>query len=83
MWQLNLFLPTTSQLFVCGVAGFKMFFGGTRKMNIRELMLRREVEMKCLNCGKDISQRILHNEIHIHLCDNCRIEFINKKFGRV
>lgn len=47
-------------------------------MNLDEIILEREMKFKCLGCGKDLSDKIINRKIRIHLCDNCRREYLRK-----
>lgn len=41
--------------------------------NTKEYILQREINMKCLNCGKSLKKEILTKSIRIHLCKKCRM----------
>ena len=44
--------------------------------------IKREIEMQCLNCGKNLSALILNRNIRIHLCENCRTKLLDEMFGK-
>ena len=51
-----------------------------RKTNekARKEILQRELNLECLNCGKSLHRKIMNKEIHIHLCEKCRMEHLDK-----
>jgi DNA-directed RNA polymerase subunit RPC12/RpoP len=38
----------------------------------REKIIQREINQKCLECGKSLNKEIMQKTIHIHLCTDCR-----------
>ena len=44
--------------------------------------IQREIEMRCLNCGRSLHDDIMSRKIRIHLCQICRLKFIKEVFRR-
>ena len=41
--------------------------------------INREVNMQCLNCGVSLHREIMDKKIHIHLCKECRMKYLEEQ----
>jgi hypothetical protein len=48
------------------------------RLHDKERFINREINMECLNCGKSLKDEIMGRKIHIHLCSECRMHYLDK-----